>query len=347
VDWPVMVADSSDRAALDALAASTRAVATTVGPYMRYGLPLVEACAAAGTHYADLTGEVLFMRRSIDAAHDVAAASGARIVHTCGFDSIPSDLSVLLLHEAAGEPLTDTTLVVKALRGGASGGTIDSMRGQLDEARRDRASRRLMFDPYSLSPDRGAEPDLGPERDPAGVVRDDELGGFLAPFVMGTVNSRVVRRSNALLAHAYGRELRYRELMRGGTGPAGAVKAAGITAGLGALMGGLAFGPTRKLLDRVLPEPGEGPSPEARERGFFAIETHTRTASGRRLVCHVEAQGDPGYKATAVMLGEAALCLALDGDALPQAAGVLTPATAMGDVLVDRLRAAGQRYDVS
>jgi short subunit dehydrogenase-like uncharacterized protein len=322
-------------------------VATTVGPYMRYGVPLVEACAAAGTHYADLTGEAHFMRRTIDLAHDAAQASGARIVHTCGFDSIPSDLSVLLLHQAANEPLTDTTLVVRAMRGGASGGTIDSMRGVLDAAKRDKETRRMLFDPYSLSPDRAAEPDLGPQRDPAGISRDDELGGFLAPFVMGTVNARVVRRSNALLGHAYGEQLRYRELMLGGRGPAGAVKAAGITASMAALMGGLALPPTRKLLDRVLPDPGEGPSEKARERGFFKIQTHTRTAGGRKLVCHVEAQGDPGYKATAVMLGEAALALALDGERLPQRAGVLTPATAMGDVLVDRLRAAGHRYEVA
>jgi len=348
--WPLIEADSLDTGAMDALAASTRVIATTVGPYHRYGLPLVRACAAAGTHYADLTGEVLFMRASIDVAHGPAQTSGARIVHTCGFDSVPSDLGVLLLAEHAKThglgDLEETTLVVKGLRGGMSGGTIDSLRGQLDEARSDRASRAIMLDPHGLSPDRGAEPDLGPERDPMGVVHEPELGGFLAPFVMGTVNTRVVRRSNALQAHAYGRRFRYRELMLGGGLPFGAAKAAAITGGLAALMAGLSVAPTRKLLDRVLPAPGQGPGEASREQGFFRIDIHTRTSSGARLVCEISAPGDPGYKATAVMLGESALSLAVDADRLPAAAGVLTPATALGEVLVERLRAAGHRYDV-
>src|SRR5688572_6746230 len=284
------------------MAANARVVATTVGPYLKYGLPLVEACAAAGTHYADLTGEVLFMRKAIDAADAAAQASGARIVHTCGFDAIPSDLSVMLLAEAPGEPLTDTTLIVKSVKGGVSGGTIDSLRAGLDEAKRDTQARRLMFQPYSLSPDPAAEPDLGPEKDPMGVIKDDELGGYLAPFVMGTVNSRVVRRSNALQGHAYGRQFRYRELMLTGPGPLGAAKAAGVTGGIGALVAGLGFPPTRKLLDRLLPDPGEGPDEQAREKGFFNVEVHAKTESGRKLVCNAKAQGDPGYKATAVML---------------------------------------------
>lgn len=348
--WPLVVADSHDAPALQALAESTTTVATTVGPYLKYGLPLVEACAAAGTHYADLTGETLFMRRSIDAADAAAKATGARIVHTCGFDSIPSDLGVLLLHEhaertGAGD-LEETTLVVRAMRGGVSGGTVDSMRASVDEAKADKASRRLMTDPYALSPDRSAEPDLGNERDPMGPIRDEELGGWLAPFVMGTVNSRVVRRSNALHGHAYGRAMRYRELMLTGGLPLGPVKAAGISAALGALVGGLSVKPTRAILDRLLPDPGEGPSEEARDRGFFDIDTHTRTSTGEHLVCRIAAPGDPGYKATAVMLGEAALALAFDGERLPDATGVLTPATAMGDALVERLRSAGHSYDV-
>jgi len=350
-EWPLVVADSGDRAALDELAGSARTVATTVGPYLRHGLPLVEACAAAGTHYADLTGETLFMRRSIDAADGAARASGARIVHTCGFDSIPSDLGVLLLHEHAREQelgeLEETTLVVTAMRGGASGGTIESMRVQLDEARRDAQSRRTILDPYALSPAREEEPDLGPERDPAAPINDPQLGGWLAPFVMGMVNTRVMRRSNALLGHAYGRRFRYRELMRTGDLPLGPVKAAAVSGAIAALVAGLALPPTRALLDRVLPDPGEGPGEQARERGFFRIETHARTSSGTRLVCRIAAQGDPGYKATAVMLGESTLALALDADELPDRTGVLTPATAMGDVLVDRLRGAGHTYAVA
>jgi short subunit dehydrogenase-like uncharacterized protein len=347
-DWPVHVADSQDDAAVRALAEATRVVATTVGPYQAYGMPLARACAEAGTDYADLTGEVLFMRRTIDELGPVAEGTGARIVHTCGFDSIPSDLGVLLLHEAAqaagaGE-LEDTTLVVRAMKGGASGGTLASMKGQIDEIRRDREARRLAQDPYALSPDRSVEPDLGAERDVMGPVHDDELGLWLGPFVMAAVNTRVVRRSNALQGWAYGRRLRYRETMATGPGIAGRAKALGLTGGLGALVAGLTLPPTRKLLDRVLPSPGEGPGEEARRRGFFKIEVHARTSQGARYVARCEAQGDPGYAATAVMLGESALCLALDRDRLPERAGVLTPATAMGTVLAERLNAAGQTY---
>jgi short subunit dehydrogenase-like uncharacterized protein len=347
--WPLLEADSQDGAALAKLAASAKVVATTVGPYARLGFPLVEACAAAGTHYADLTGETLFMRRSIDAAHDVATKSGARIVHTCGFDSIPSDIGVLTLHdkaraEGAGD-LEETTYVVRAMSGGPSGGTIDSARDMIDLVKRDKDARRVLLDPYALSPDHAKEPDLGSERDPTSVVRNASLGGFLAPFVMGTVNTRVVRRSNALKDYAYGRKLRYRELMLGGGGPLGAAKASAITGGLGMMFAGLALPPTRMVLDRLLPEPGEGPSEAAREKGFFKIAIHTLTSEGAHIVCDVEAQGDPGYKATAVMLGQSALSLARDGDALPDAAGVLTPATAMGGALADRLRAAGHTYE--
>jgi short subunit dehydrogenase-like uncharacterized protein len=350
-EWPLIVADSSDAEALAAMAASATAIATTVGPYYRYGLPLVEACADAGTHYADLTGETLFMRRSIDLAHERAKASGARIVHTCGFDSIPSDIGVMLLHQHAAETgagdLGKTTLVVRAVRGGVSGGTVDSLRGQLDAAKADKSLRKVMVDPYALSPDRKADPDGGDERDPMGPIHDPELGGWLAPFVMGTVNSRVVRRSNALQGHAYGIGLRYRELMLTGGLPLGPVKAAGIAGGIAALVAGLSVGPTRKLLDRALPDPGEGPSESAREKGFFKIDVHAKTSSGRDIVCRVSAPGDPGYKATGVMLGEAALALALDGEALPDAAGVLTPSTGIGVRLAERLREAGHSYDVS
>jgi short subunit dehydrogenase-like uncharacterized protein len=350
VDWPVLVADAADPASLERLAGSCRVVATTVGPYKEHGLGLVEACARGGTDYADLTGEVLFMHETVSRFDAVARGSGARIVHTCGFDSIPSDLGVLLLHEAvaadgAGE-LEEATLVVKVAKGGASGGTIASAKGQIDDLRADGALKRVVDDPYSLSPDRANEPDLGKQPDVFGPFEDESLGGWMAPFVMAGVNTRVVRRSNALQGWAYGKRLRYREVMRMGTGVAGRAKALGVVGGLGAAMAGLGFGPTRAVLDRVLPSPGEGPGEDIRRNGFFRIDVHGRTSTGARYVCHVAAQGDPGYAATAVMLGESALCLSRDRDRLPDRAGVLTPATAMGDALVDRLRAAGHTYDV-
>ena len=343
-DWPLVVADSSDSTALAELAERTVAVATTVGPYRKYGIKLVDACATAGTHYGDLTGEVLFMRDTIDQFDSVAKESGARIVHNCGFDSIPSDLGVLLLHEAAGE-LEDTTFVVRRVKGGLSGGTLDSMKGMVDEVRANRSLMKVLGDPYSLSPDRAAEPDLGDESPPSGVSHDSELGGWLGPFVMARINMPVVRRSNALQGWAYGRKFRYREVMSFGEGLGGRAKALGMAGGVTALPVGLALPPTRFVLDRVLPDPGEGPSDEMVRTGFYEIEIHARAASGERWVCEIKAQGDPGYGATCVMLGEAGLCLALDGERLPERAGVLTPATAMGGVLVVRLRATGQRFE--
>lgn len=349
-DWPVIVADADDANSLAALAAATRVVATTVGPYTKYGLPLVEACAGAGTHYCDLAGEVLFIREAIDRFHELAISTGARIVNSCGFDSIPSDLGVHLLAErvrqdGAGD-LEDTTLVVEALRGGISGGTVDSMRTQVDAMKSDAAKRKLVLDPYTLSPDRSAEPNLG-ERDSVSVKRDAELGGiWTAPFVMSTFNSRIVRRSNALLDWAYGRRFRYREVMSVGRSPFAPALALGTAVGVGGLGLGMALPPTRYLLDRVLPSPGEGPSEQTRRKGHFRIRVHTRTSTGARYDSVVAAKGDPGYAATAVMLGESALCLALD-DKLPTRAGVLTPATAMGTALADRLHDAAFTLEVS
>lgn len=347
--WPLIRANSGDPASLAQMAAQAAVVASTVGPYRRNGLALVQACAEAGTDYADLTGEVLFIRDSIDKWHTAAQSSGARVVHCCGFDSIPSDLGVLLLHQAAAADgaggLTDTTLVVRAMKGGLSGGTIASMKNQLDEVRSSPRSRAIAGDPYALSPDRASEPGLGNERDLAWPRHDPELG-WLGPFLMAGINTRVVRRSNALLGWAYGRAFRYTEAMGMREGPAGAVAAAGLSAATMALTAGLVLRPTRAVLDRVLPAPGAGPSERARRAGFFRIDIHARTSSGARYLARVGAQGDPGYAATSVMLGEAALGLALDRDRLPERAGVLTPATALGPVLIDRLRTAGMRLTV-
>jgi short subunit dehydrogenase-like uncharacterized protein len=342
-EWPIVVADIDDADALAGLAARASAVATTVGPYATYGMPMASACATAGTHYCDLSGEVRFIRRAIDELDPTAKASGARLVSACGFDSIPSDLGVLVLHqavEAAGAGvLQDVTLVVTKVAGGVSGGTLASITGQIDEMRRSREVRRLLADPYSLSPGRGAEPDLGRQGDIAAIRRDEDLGGWTAPFLMAGFNSRIVRRSNALSGYAYGPAMRYREVLGfdgGATGFAKATAAAGATAGLAA---GLALPPTRKLLDRWLPSPGEGPSPEVRAKGHFEIRIHGRTSTGEHFVADVAAQGDPGYAATAVMMGESVLALAFDGDVLPDAAGVLTPASGLGLPLVERLRA--------
>ena len=349
VDWPLIVADATDEPALEKLAAGTQVVVTTVGPYAKYGRALAHACAAAGTDYVDLTGEVLFARISIDENDELARSTGARLVHSCGFDSIPSDIGVHVLHQAveadgAGE-MTDTTLVVTSARGGISGGTIDSMRYQLDEVRKDPAARRLAASPYSLSPDRAREPDLGRQDDLVslpGAAVHPSLRGRLAPFVMASYNTRVVRRSNALRDWAYGRRFRYRETVSVGTSALSPVLATGMKVGLGALVAGLSLPPTRFVLDRLLPKPGDGPDEKTRRSGRFTIDIFTTTTTGARYTSRIKAKGDPGYAATAVMLGESALALVVDRDALPPSGGgVLTPATGIGDALVKRLRAAG------
>lgn len=349
-DWPRFEVDTSDEDAVIRAAEATTALATTVGPYTRYGLPVVKACAAAGTHYADLSGEVLFMRESID-TYDVAAReSGARIVHSCGFDSIPSDLGVWMLHQAVtgdGEgTLEDTHFVLTRMKGGISGGTIASGRITAEEAAKDKSKAKTLADPYSLSPDRSAEPDLGDESEMRTIAYDDVLDTWVAPFLMASINTRVVRRSNALLGHAYGRRFRYSETMGTGPGPKGQARAAAVAAGTGFAGFSQSIGATRSISKKVLPGPGYGPDEATRMSGYFDVAIHATTSTGASYMARVGADADPGYGATAWMLGQAAICLAKDGPKLPDASGVITPATAMGDVLVDRLRAAGMTMSV-
>ncbi|MBD0020625.1 enoyl-ACP reductase [Gordonia pseudamarae] len=353
--WPVIIADADSPASLDAMVARTRVVCTTVGPYLKYGEALVVAAATAGTDYVDLTGEVPFVRFSIDKAHDIAAASGARIVHSCGFDSVPSDLTVWALYrtiadDGAGE-LTDTTLVLQSVRGGVSGGTIDSVRVIAEQAK-DPQVRRLMLNPQALSSGPGSPPRAGMRSEPSdlNIVSarkvDPSLSGTLAPFFMASHNTRIVRRSNTLLDNAYGENFHYGETMNVGDIPVVSAVTAGLVGvGTGAFLGAMSLRPTRILLDRILPAPGDGPNKKTRDRGHFTVETFTTSTTGRRYRSRFRAHGDPGYKATAVMLGESALTLALDRDSLPERHGVLTPAVAMGDALIARLRRAGCTID--
>ena len=349
--WPLIAADSTDPRDAEVLARTAGVIVTTVGPYRRLGLPLARACAEAGTDYADLTGEVLFIRDTMSSCQQDAIRTGARIVHSCGFDSIPSDLAVLLAHHAASADgagdLEDTTLVVTALRGGISGGTLASGMGQVDDMRASTGNRAIVTDPYALSPQRDAEPALGDERELSWARYDPDLGQWTGPFLMAGFNARVVRRSNALLEWAYGRRFRYREVTGFGAGPLAPVRAVAVTTAVTALLAGVALRPSRTLLGPVLPKPGQGPSDKARRTGFFRLEVHARTSSGARYLAKVAASGDPGYAATAVMLGESGLCLALDRDRLPGRSGVLTPATAMGATLAGRLRAAGQTFEAA
>lgn len=344
-DWPLITADCTDETATRELAAQTRVIVTTAGPYLRLGLPLVTACADAGTHYADLTGEAIFVRRSIDAAHERAEASGAKIVHSCGFDSIPSDLGVGLAAERAVEDgegeLVGATLHVRSARGGISGGTIDSMRQMIIEAQRDEETRAITGDPWALVDDSSGR-SYGTKLSsggPLGITRDDD-GPWHVPFVMGPFNRQIVFRSNAVAGWPYGREFSYQEVVDTGRGLPGLLTGAGVSVGSAALLGGMWFGPTRAVLDKLLPDPGQGPSEKTRQAGRFLIEVEATTSTGARYRSRIGADLDPGYDGTAVMLGESALALALDDD-LPARAGVLTPMTALGSRLAERLGARG------
>lgn len=350
--WPIVTADASSPSSLNDMAARTRVVVTTVGPYSRYGLPLVAACAAAGTDYADLTGEAPFVRQSIDDYHKEAVDTGARIVHSCGFDSVPSDMSVFALYRRAEQDgtgeLGDTNFVLRGFSGGVSGGTAASGIEIFRASSNDPNTRRLLEDPYTLTQDRAAEPELGPQPDlPWRRGRDiaPELAGtWTTGFFMAVYNTRIVRRSNALLDYAYGRRFRYAENMSVGSSilaPLTSAVASAANNGVVALGSRFFRFLPRRLVERIVPKPGTGPSEEARERGYYRAETYTTTTGGARYVATISQQGDPGYKATSVMLGECALALALDRDKLSDLHGVLTPAAAMGDALLARFPAAG------
>ncbi|MCH8543056.1 MAG: saccharopine dehydrogenase NADP-binding domain-containing protein [Alcanivorax sp.] len=342
VSLPVIVADAADEDSLRQLCQQTRVVVSTVGPYALYGEPLVKVCADTGTHYCDLTGEVQWIPRMISRYEAAAKASGARIVHCCGFDSIPSDFGVFFLQQQAqarfGAPCTDVKMRVKAAKGGASGGTVASMMNVAREAASDSALRKQLSNPYALCP-----PDHGFTVRQANVSTptfDADFDAWAGPFVMAGINTRIVHRSNALLGNAYGDDFRYDEAMLTGKGFAGRMKALGLTTGTGAFLAAAALAPSRWVLEKfVVPKPGEGPTPAAQKAGFYDLRFVGKTDSGARLQVRVTGAGDPGYGSTAKLLGQAAASLAKDiADDVP--GGFWTPASLMGNALLSRLSSA-------
>lgn len=346
---PIVIADSSDEASLRELCEKTSVVCTTVGPYARYGSILVGVCADTGTHYCDLTGEVQWMRRMIDQHQTGAEETGARIVHTCGFDSIPSDLGTFFvqqqMHDKHGVYASKVKCRIADSRGGFSGGTVESLMNVMDEAKEDRAIFTLMSDPYALNP-----LNLPPGKDQpdqASAVYDADFKQWTAPFVMAGINTRVVRRSHALAGFPYGDDFTYEESMLTGGGPGGFAMAQTISGASGLMMMAAATTPMRKLLRRMAPSPGEGPSRETIESGYFEIEFMGKhpSDSSKDICARVTGDRDPGYGATSKMLAEAAVCLALDE--LDSPGGVTTPAVAMGQCLVERLgKNAGMTFSV-
>ena len=349
-DLPLIVADSHDSASLDAMVERTRAVCTTVGPYAFYGSDLVEACTAHGTDYCDLSGEVPWMRRMLDRHADAAEQSGARIVHSCGFDSIPSDMGVWFIQQQAmqkfGQPLTRVRLRVKAAKGGLSGGTFASMLNIVDESRHDKEIHRILTNPYALCPPESRKGVRQPYVN--GPKLDKALKIWTAPFIMAAINTRIVHRSNALLGHAYGEEFRYDEAVLTGTGMSGRLKAISLSVGMGLFAFGASMKPTQKLMQRMmLPKPGEGPNAEQREAGFFNIIVEGVTADGQKLRATVKGDRDPGYGSTSKMIGETAYTLAKHLPAEEKPGGFWTPSTALGDKLYQALiEHAGLQFEI-
>lgn len=343
---PLIVADAADEAALKGMVDQAKVIISTVGPYALYGEPLVKVCAETGTDYCDLTGEAQWSRAMGVKYGDLAKKTGARIVHSCGFDSIPSDLGVHVLQKAAeekhGGPCTTIKMGVKAIKGGASGGTVASMMNVMKEMKKDPGLRKVLTDPFTLcGPEHGFSTR---QRNVSFATYDADFGRWLAPFVMAAINTKVVHQSNALSGKAYGKDFKYDESVF----TKGRLAATLASLGLGAFMVLASMGPTRAFLERfVVPKPGDGPSPEAQKNGYYDLRFHGQTAGGDVMEAKVTGDRDPGYGSTAKMLAQAGLCLAHDKTQSDNQGGFWTPATAFGDVLVERLKKhAGLTFEI-
>ncbi len=345
----LLVADAADGPALKKMAGQTRVVISTVGPYALYGSPLVEACARNGVDYVDLTGETQWIYRMLNAHEITAQQSGARIIHCCGFDSIPSDLGVSfhqhVAKERTGEPADQIRMQVARIKGGASGGTLASVMNVAREVAADAALRSILSNPYALVT--GGRKGVRQENVKS-PQRDAQTGAWLGPFVMAGINTRIVHRSNALAEYPYGSDFRYDESMRVGHGLKGGISATFLTGGLALFMLGAALPPSRWFMEKfLLAKPGEGPTPEEQQSGFFDLRFHSQSSDGQRLVTRVTGDRDPGYGSTAKMLGEAAACLAMDISKEQLPGGFWTPATGLGEPLRERLeRYAGLSFTV-
>ncbi len=337
---PLLAADASDPAGMAGLARQASVIITTVGPYQRYGQALITACAEAGTDYVDLCGEPLWMARMIPLLQGPAQASGARIVFSCGFDSIPFDLGVVFLQDEMllrfGAPATHVRARVRVMKGTLSGGTAASALATVEQVEREPALAHVMADPFALTP--GFRGPAQPDGEHAAF--DDWAQAWTGPFLMAPINTKNVHRTNALRGHPWGRDFSYDERMLTGDGARGERRARAL-ARQARLQGWLlSLAPTRLLLRRfVLPQPGQGPSRAARDAGCYEVVFTGETADGRRLAAVVKGDRDPGYGSTSKLVAESALCLLQDLDREATPGGVWTPGAAMGLALMRRLQA--------
>ncbi|WP_087813867.1 MULTISPECIES: saccharopine dehydrogenase family protein [Psychrobacter] len=346
----IILANSDDADSLDEMTKQTQVIISTVGPYLKYGEPLIKSCTTHGTDYVDLTGEAIFIKDMMDKYQDAAKQSGARIVNSCGFDSIPSDLGVYFTQTQAEEKFGRACDVihmrVKAAKGGLSGGTIASMATIFEEVGKDKSRRKQVANPYLLNDDKDA-----PNVRQANVSKpeyDSEHKRWLAPFVMASINTRIVHRTNQLLGYEYGRDFKYDEAMWMQDGVKGQLSSYAMSAGLFGFATAMMVKPSRELLAKhVLPKSGSGPSAEEQANGYFDIRLFGETANKDTINTKVTGDKDPGYGSTSRMLAQAALCLAQDISKEEIAGGFWTPASAMGKHLLARLEEhAGLSFEV-
>lgn len=319
---PLIVADASSTSSMDSLAQRAHVVATTVGPYQLYGSDLVRACAESGTDYVDLCGEPAWMHEMIDAYGETARASGARIVFSCGFDSIPFDLGVLFLQQTAqekiGGPVSRIKGRVRSMQGTFSGGTLASFKATMAAAAKKPEMIGVLMDPFALTQDFS-----GPEQ-PSGLapIFDEELDSWSAPFIMATINTKNIHRSNLLLGHTYGTDFVYDEMLLTGPGDSGEAVAKAVAE-------------DKSMAENPI-KPGEGPSKEERDSGFYEVLFAGSNGDGKTVSVSVRGDKDPGYGSTSKMIAESAVCLLLNRDT--ELRGILTPASALGSLLIDRLQ---------
>src|SRR5258708_6581415 len=337
---PLIIADARDERSLAAMCSQTGVVVSTVGPYALYGEPLVKVCAELGTDYCDLSGEVQWIRRMLDRYEKTCSKNGARIVHCCGFDSVPSDLGVHFLQKRAFERFgcycSHVKMRVKAIRGGTSGGTIASLVNVAKEAAENPALRRELRNPYFLCP-RDHQP-KGRQESLSRPQYDSDFEAWLAPFIMAGINTRVVHRARALFNYAYGEDFRYYEAMLTSARMRGRMTAYALPGALGGFVAMTPMAPTRWLLQRfVLPAPGQGPSPRSQAEGFYDLRFLGIFNDARTIGAKITGDADPGYGSTSKMLGQVAACLARGGKDNKKG-GFWTPATLLGDPLIDALQ---------
>ena len=334
---PLILADSNDSQSLNEMVKKTKVICTTVGPYAKYGSKLVAACVENKTHYCDLAGEVQWIRKMIDQYHKEAKNNNTKIVNSCGFDSIPSDMGVYYIQKQTRASKNQRAKLIEmrvaGAKGGISGGTYESLSKVNEEANKDKEIFKVVINPYGLNPI--GEQDGLDRSDLRKIIYDKSSKSWIGPFMMAAINTKIVRRSNALSNYSYGKDFMYNEATLSGKGILGKIKGYFLAIPVFLLMSAKPGSILKKFIDFILPKPGEGPNKKDREAGFYNLRFYITLEDGSKAFAKVIGDMDPGYGSTSKMLAESAVCLAKDE--LPDSSGVLTPSTAMGDALLDRL----------